>query len=46
MRIKDNKVYPSTLKHIAYTARKKRRGYFSWNIKYLFKTKINPAVSI
>ena len=46
MRRKGNKIYPSTLKHIAYTARKKRRGYFSWTIKKIFKTKINPDVSI
>ena len=46
MRRKSNKIYPSTLKNIAYTARKKRGGYFSWTIKKIFKTKINPDVSI
>ena len=46
MRRKGNKIYPSTLKHIAYSARKKRVGFFRWNIKKLFKTKINPAVTI
>lgn len=46
MRRKGNKIYPSTLKHIAYTARKKRGGFFRWKIKKLFKTKIKPAVTI
>ena len=46
MRRKGNKIYPSTLKNIAYTARKKRGGYFSWTIKKIFKRRMNPAVSI
>lgn len=46
MRRKSNKIYPSTLKHIAYSARKRKTKYFTWNIIKLFKTKINPDVSI